>query len=706
MKITRLYVKGYGKIKEREIVFQDGLNLVYGKNETGKSTLLSFIKAMLFGFSTTRSGPDPMLESKKYMPWDGGEYGGTLELEKDDGLSLRIQTDFTSRVSKVYDHTLKDITGQFPYNKREGLKMGETLFEMDRDCFENTAFIRQSRTALLAGEMEAVFEKITNLSQTGMENTSVADARKVLAQAVRQIGNDRTVNRPYNTIREKLSGQERKLKAALEKREQMTGYMELQKKMAPEIEKRKARLEVLRRTRAAKSLFDEKKTIVGQKTRILEMDEDIRMLDESVYHLEKQKLELKDMGRMKEQDILDKIRFVSAASEKEKNLGGREHLKEIESRKKMKRRRRMIAGLSGVVLCLASPFIWGFHVILFAFLLLMGLGLLAWTARDILKDQNDAELLRLKKEHGEYESLMKEKETLNEYFISFGENRIQTFFEAEMKLNKLFEKKRFLDKINQDIEMENKRKNQLEKIRQGILVEAGYKEYKELLTREKTLTAAIKEKGADEAVLDEGEYDRLLEETEGMDKELAGVKALLSEYWSRDEDIVQLTEDMDACRQKLEEMEKEKKALETAAETILQASHLLQEDIIPGLNENMSALLEKITSGVHTGIATSQDKELHADHQNSIKPIHAFSEGTVDQMYFSLRVAASNLFSKKEAIPLLIDEAFAFYDEERTGNTFNILGELAKTRQVILFTCKEKEMKIGKKHGKAHEIIL
>ena len=54
MKILSLHIDGFGKFHDRDISFEDGLNVVYGKNEAGKSTLHTFIKGMLFGIERQR----------------------------------------------------------------------------------------------------------------------------------------------------------------------------------------------------------------------------------------------------------------------------------------------------------------------------------------------------------------------------------------------------------------------------------------------------------------------------------------------------------------------------------------------------------------------------------------------------------------------------------------------------------------------------
>ena len=134
--------------------------------------------------------------------------------------------------------------------------------------------------------------------------------------------------------------------------------------------------------------------------------------------------------------------------------------------------------------------------------------------------------------------------------------------------------------------------------------------------------------------------------------------------------------------------------MEIASEIIMQSAEQLQREIIPRLNEKTGKILEKITDGSHSSLATGLDNEMNTEFQNAVHSLWEFSDGTVDQMYFSLRIAASEVFSEKESVPIIIDEAFAYYDENRIKSTFDFLSEIAEDKQIIVFTCKEKEIDI------------
>ena len=78
MKINSCYISSFGKFKNYKIDFADGFNLIYGDNEAGKSTVMSFIKMMFYGNSGRVSDIDKNLR-KKYMPWDSSFMAGSID---------------------------------------------------------------------------------------------------------------------------------------------------------------------------------------------------------------------------------------------------------------------------------------------------------------------------------------------------------------------------------------------------------------------------------------------------------------------------------------------------------------------------------------------------------------------------------------------------------------------------------------------------
>lgn len=99
MIINSLNVYGFGKLKDLQIQLTEGINLIEGHNEAGKSTLMAFMRAIFFGFETRRS------LHLRYEPIDGGKFGGSIDLLDENGEKYRIERIFISKISgdvKVY----------------------------------------------------------------------------------------------------------------------------------------------------------------------------------------------------------------------------------------------------------------------------------------------------------------------------------------------------------------------------------------------------------------------------------------------------------------------------------------------------------------------------------------------------------------------------------------------------------------------------
>lgn len=73
MRIDKIKINEYGVIKNKEIELKDGINIIHGKNESGKSTLLSYINNILYGISKNKDGKD-ISDYEKYKPWMKEEF--------------------------------------------------------------------------------------------------------------------------------------------------------------------------------------------------------------------------------------------------------------------------------------------------------------------------------------------------------------------------------------------------------------------------------------------------------------------------------------------------------------------------------------------------------------------------------------------------------------------------------------------------------
>lgn len=192
MKIDNIKVNGFGKLEDREIKLSDNINLIYGKNESGKTTLLKFIPGMFFGVSKNKNGKD-ISDYDKYLPWGTDEFSGSLTYTLDSNEEFEIFREFKKKNPIIYNGRKEDITKEFSVSKTKG---SEFFFEqtgIDETLWENTSLIQQGGSLLDAKSQDVLTEKISNLLTTGDDNTSYKESiNKLNKKLLDEVGTDRT----------------------------------------------------------------------------------------------------------------------------------------------------------------------------------------------------------------------------------------------------------------------------------------------------------------------------------------------------------------------------------------------------------------------------------------------------------------------------------------------------------------------------------
>lgn len=140
MQIKNIHISNFGKLHEMQMDFSEGLNVIIGENGWGKSTLAAFLKAMLYGMDATTKRSLMENERKRYKPWQGGAYGGSMEFEA-NGKSYRLERFFGTR-EREDKFALYDLATGLPSNDYSE-RLGEELFHIDRAAWERTCYLGQ-----------------------------------------------------------------------------------------------------------------------------------------------------------------------------------------------------------------------------------------------------------------------------------------------------------------------------------------------------------------------------------------------------------------------------------------------------------------------------------------------------------------------------------------------------------------------------------
>ena len=89
------------------------------------------------------------------------------------------------------------------------------------------------------------------------------------------------------------------------------------------------------------------------------------------------------------------------------------------------------------------------------------------------------------------------------------------------------------------------------------------------------------------------------------------------------------------------------------------------------------------------------------------RSILSLSEGTADQIYLALRLAMSSLIlSGDEPAPIILDDALVNFDNTRMAHAVRLLRKMSESRQIILFTCHDREIEAAAHYPKVNTIII
>ncbi len=194
------------------------------------------------------------------------------------------------------------------------------------------------------------------------------------------------------------------------------------------------------------------------------------------------------------------------------------------------------------------------------------------------------------------------------------------------------------------------------------------------------------------------ELERLGFIREHLLEEIAEKRTLLENLRSEQEEYYNEKPSYQGLPEKL-------KALDLAVSTIDRISGEMQGRIGNRLRKRTSEIFREITEGKYHQVLLDEDFRISVDTGEHLIPLEQLSRGTMEQLYFSLRMAASEILCQEESLPLLLDDVFVMYDEKRLAQTLKWLAKCGK--QVLLCTCHTREAKLLRQMGLPfHEIRL
>lgn len=179
MKLLKCHIENFGKLSNFDYEFKNGLNTIKEENGFGKTTFASFIKAMFYGMETKKN-TKILIDRKKYQPWQGGAYGGSIEFEINNK-KYKIERFFEKKEAddtfKIYDLSTNLESNDYTQN------IGEEIFKLNKEAYERSTFI--SGQNIETSMNDSINAKLGNILESENDVNTSEQAIKVLEEAIK-----------------------------------------------------------------------------------------------------------------------------------------------------------------------------------------------------------------------------------------------------------------------------------------------------------------------------------------------------------------------------------------------------------------------------------------------------------------------------------------------------------------------------------------
>ncbi|WP_211135056.1 AAA family ATPase [Clostridium paraputrificum] len=289
MIIKELKIDSFGGVENKIIHLSKGLNLVYGENEAGKSTIEEFIKVMLYGFPQKRGKSDG--DRKRYLPFKGGGIRGELTLEQ-DGREYIIKRMFALTKKEDTCEVLDALTGEVARNINIE-EPGKSFLGVNRSTFEKTLFISQLGVSFGKDKEEEIMERITSLFGCPEEEVPAAKALSKIEGIKKELTTSRGVGA--------LDGLKKKYSSLLEERYE--GYNIAEQNLNWENE-------LLLEKEKRKTLNDEitKLELYKKYLKKVKLHKEYKDISEYLKKSEELKREERALGNLIDEDFIDDLK--------------------------------------------------------------------------------------------------------------------------------------------------------------------------------------------------------------------------------------------------------------------------------------------------------------------------------------------------------------------------------------------------------------
>ena len=674
MKINKIKINSYGKLKEKKINLNNGINILYGKNEAGKSTLLKFIINSFYGISKNKKGKE-YSDYEKYLPWTGEEFSGKLEYELNNKNKYEIYRDFKKKNPKIFNENMEDISKEFNIDKNKGNEFFYEQTKVDEDLFLSTIVSCQDEVKLEKTQQSMLIQKIANLVGTGEDNVSYKRAiDRINRRQLDEVGTERSREKPINVVAKKIE-ELQKEKEELEKYgdikyqiadtnnklEEEILYLEQEKNLLKEIkniyEKEKIEKEKIKIQENLQNENNEKINLLKNKINEIENNNKNILEKYSENNTEKNNKKIENKINNLENNLNNKINLI-----KNKNN------EKIKKEKNKLNKKIIILFILILIINILQFILIKNKTINCIFLLTVPMVLIYYIfSKNKLNKKIIIEKNTEKIDIENIEKILLEINNLNNE-INLLENNNN---EIKNKINNL--NNNFYLKINLEKEkIKNKYINKIEK-----------EKINNLINLENTNL----------------ELENLQNKINNKKIELHKLELDKKNIEPKLDNLSKIEEELVNNKNKMSTLQKLNMSFELAKDILQKSYDEMKNTVTPKFTEALSKNISNITSGKYSNIMFNEEQGLIVELENgNYVPASKLSIGTIDQLYLSLRLSMVEELSE-EKMPIILDEAFAYYDETRLENILKYIHNKFKDHQIILFTCTKREKEILEKEN-------
>lgn len=686
MKIKNIKVNAYGNIENKDINLEEGINIIHGANESGKSTLLNYIISIFYGISRNKDGK-ALSDYEKYKPWNSNEFSGRISYKLEDGEKYEIFRDFNKKNPKIYNDKLEDISDRFETDKKDGSKFFIEQMGIDKQMYLSTVVSTQEEVRLDEKNQNMLIQKIANLAGTGEDNVSYKKALIKLQEKIRdEIGTNKTSQKPINIIEKEI--------------------VEINNKIVETEKYRNRKYEI---DAEKEQILSELKELEQQKQILQELQNSMKSEEET-----KNRLEIREKNRKdniaKINELTNQKNTINAESERVQSAknhlqdiikGHKENIEKLNSEiekianEKEETQEKEKPSISFIVITAVLAIALICSIILIKNYIVSGILGVAIIANIVFyvinKNKQKVNKAKLREKINQEKQYKREKlENQKQQIIAnvnTTEKELEKQEEEEKQVNSelsmlkgqiiLLEKNN--EKITEEIEQDNKAiKEESNKNKQQIIEKYKDKNINDLLY-----------------INDYQNYISKIEET--INNNRIRIKGLEIEYNTivpQLDEMVVLEEKREADKEKLAELREKESIINIAIENLMDAYEEMKTTITPKFTKNLSESIQKISSNKYNKVTINDENGMiiennRGEYVEAIK----LSTGTIDQLYLALRLSMIDELSK-ENLPIILDESFAYSDNNRLKNMLQYLTSDLNNHQTIIFTCTDREQKM------------